>query len=116
MEYETKDSGERIEFESGMHRDSQEGKPRYDLLHEPLLTEWALLMGRGAEKYGDNNWKLANSKEELFRAKASAWRHFIQFLRGDDDEAHHAAICFNIGFIMYIMDKLNVDIDGNKRE
>jgi hypothetical protein len=106
MVYTTKDSGKRVEFNSGMHRDTQEGKARYDLCYEPLLTEWAELMARGAEKYGENNWQLANSKEELNRFKASAWRHFVQYMRGDRDEAHHAAVLFNIGAIMMLEEKL----------
>ena len=114
--YVTKDSGKRIKFKSGMQRDIQEGKPRYDLIYLPLLKEWAELMGRGAEKYGENNWKKANSVEELNRFKASAWRHFVQFMNGEEDEAHHAAILFNIAGIMYLMDKLGVDINGNKRK
>ena len=28
--YTTKDSGKRVEFDSGMKRDTQDGKPRYD--------------------------------------------------------------------------------------
>lgn len=112
----TKDSGKRQEFESGMMRDTQEDKPRYDLCYEPLLTDWAFLMHRGAKKYTENNWKNANSTEELNRFKASAWRHFIQFMKGEEDEAHHAAILFNIGGCMYLMDKLGVDINGKKRE
>jgi len=104
--FKTLDSGKRVDFNSGMRRDSQEGKPRYDLCYEPLLTEWAHLMARGAEKYGENNWQLANSQEELNRFKASAWRHFVQFMRGDKDEAHHAAVLFNIGAIMMLEEKL----------
>ena len=42
----TKDSGARQEFESGMRRDLQDGKPRYDLLipigwKENMLKRWA---------------------------------------------------------------------------
>ena len=271
----TKDSGERVRYVTGMIRDSQKGKPRYDLVYEPLLTEWAHLMARGIEKYGDEieewrlshipnvevsnlgnvkkngklvpqwtnkwgyklvtlarkgkkhhqvhrlvaktfigdsslqvnhidfdkgnnridnleylsskenilhsvragriigsqaygkinfqiaqeirkrvnggesskslakkfkispqtvcdivkfriwkednsirrdenseNWKKSCTVAELKRFKASAWRHFVQFISGDNDEAHHAAVCFNIAAIMRLMDKLNVDING----
>jgi hypothetical protein len=105
MTYKTKDSGKRITFNSGMTRDVDDNKPRYDLCYEPLLTEWAHLMARGAVKYGENNWQLSNSTEELQRFKASAWRHFIAFINGENDEAHHAAICFNVGAIMYLRNK-----------
>src|SRR3990167_4858605 len=36
----TKDSGERKFFKSGMQRDVQEGKRRYDLLYPPLLQKY----------------------------------------------------------------------------
>ena len=113
--YITKDSGKRAHFESGMQRDTEDNKERYDLLYLPLLKEWAAIMARGAQKYEDDNWKKANSVEELRRFKASAWRHFVQFIDGEEDEAHHAAVLFNIGGCMYMMDKLNVDINGNPR-
>lgn len=55
----TKDSGERAEYASGMRRDTQEDKPRYDLCYMPMFTRWAELMDRGAVKYGDEieEWK-----------------------------------------------------------
>ena len=103
MKYETKDSGKRKEFESGMRRDTDEGKPLYTLLRSsfiPMETTMfhreAMLMTRGAEKYGKNNWQLADSAEELERFKESACRHFEQWLAGDTDEDHAAAIRFNV--------------------
>lgn len=106
MEYETLDSGARQEYPSGMRRDLQTGKPRYDLIDEPMLTRWAELMARGAEKYGENNWQLANSLEELQRFKASGFRHFIQWIRGDQDEDHAAAILYNIAAAEYVKRRL----------
>lgn len=101
--YETKDSGQRQEFESGMVRDLQDGKPRFDLLmpkdvpyEEQMLTRWARLMERGMAKYGERNWEKAEGQEELDRAKASAMRHFMQWMMGEDDEDHAAAVMFNI--------------------
>ena len=118
--YETKDSGRRKDFDSGMRRDIQEGKPRFDLIMPPtlpydeqLLTRVAMIFGRGAEKYGENNWQLANSVEELTRFKASAFRHFMQVMSGEEDEDHIAATVFNLNAIVYLMNKLGVDIHGN---
>lgn len=48
MAYITKDSGVRESFDSGMVRDTQQGKPRYDLIDRPILKRWAELMARGA--------------------------------------------------------------------
>jgi hypothetical protein len=106
-EYITKDSGKREEYASGMRRDTTEGKPRYDLIPVPLLTRLAGLYARGAEKYGDNNWKLANSDEELQRFKASGLRHLYQWLDGQEDEDHAIAAVWNIFAYETIKEKVS---------
>jgi hypothetical protein len=110
----TKDSGKKQNWKSGMRRDIQEDKPRYDLIYYPFLFDWAMLMKRGAEKYGERNWEKANSIEEMNRFKASAWRHFIQYMNGEEDEAHHVAVAFNLAGIEMLKKKLKIDINGNK--
>lgn len=102
-QFVTKDSGVREEYDSGMRRDTQNGKPRFNLMYpldvpfdSQMLTRLAALMTRGIEKYGDRNWEKANSAEELKRFKESAHRHFIQWLCGDKDEDHAAAVMFNL--------------------
>ncbi len=107
IQFETKDSGQRIEFSTGMKRDVQTNKPRYDLLDMPMLKRWAELMTRGAVKYGENNWKKAETQEELDRFKASFLRHAIQFFNGDIDEDHGAACMFNIAGAEMVKKKLN---------
>jgi len=102
----TKDSGKRQEFSTGMHRDTQEGKPRYDLIYQPLLKRWADLMARGAEKYTERNWEKAETVEELNRFKASAFRHFISWFNDELDEDHGAAVIFNIGGADMVREKL----------
>ena len=102
----TKDSGERQEFVTGMVRDVQKGKARFDLCWKPLLWRWAELMGRGAEKYGENNWMKAATEEERNRFKASAERHLQQYLRGDTDEDHAAAVVFNLAGSEYVRERL----------
>lgn len=96
MEYETKDSGERVTYDSGFNRDIQEGKPRYDLIPGELLKRLAELYARGAEKYGDYNWQKAETPEEYQRFVASAFRHFEQWRAGDEDEDHASATIWNI--------------------
>jgi hypothetical protein len=92
----TKDSGKRVKFESGFQRDTNEGKPRFDLIPTELLTRLAELYERGARKYDDNNWRKATTEKEINRFKESAWRHFIQWSAGEDDEDHAVAVVFNI--------------------
>lgn len=107
MNYHTTDSGERKEYSTGMQRDTDKGKARFDLCYKPMLWRWAELMARGAEKYGANNWQKASTQEELDRCKASAERHMQQYLRGDTDEDHAAGVFFNLSACEFIKEKLN---------
>ena len=101
--FETRDSGKREEYASGMVRDTEEGKARFDLIlplgvpyQEQMLTRFAALMGRGADKYGDRNWEKAEGEEELRRYYSSALRHLQQWVAGESDEDHAAAVMFNV--------------------
>lgn len=101
--YTTKDSGKHEEFDSGMRRDTQEGKARYDLLFPKdvpysaqFLTRVGELLARGAEKYSERNWEQAEGMVEMERFKASAMRHLAQWMAGEDDEDHAAAVVFNL--------------------
>lgn len=98
-----KDSGQRLLFASGMVRDVDDTKPAFDLVipegipyKELMLTRWAELLRKGAIKYSRRNWEKANSNDELDRAKASAFRHFMQWFSDETDEDHAAAVFFNI--------------------
>lgn len=104
--FSTKDSGKRVTFATGMNRDVQDTKPRYDLIWTPLLKRWAELMTRGAVKYGERNWEKAKTQEELERFRASAFRHFMQWFDGEDDEDHAAAIMFNIAGVEYTKERI----------
>lgn len=113
MNFEIKDSGERQEYVSGMRRDLQSGKPRFDLLlvdglpySEQFLTRFASLLAGGADKYGERNWQLASSPEELERFRASALRHMMQWATGERDEDHAAAVAFNLMAYEYVKWKL----------
>ncbi len=106
MNFETKDSGERQEFSTGMVRDTSTNKARYDLLDVPMLTRWAELMARGAVKYGANNWRKAATQEEMDRFKESAFRHFMQWFQGQTDEDHAAAVYFNIAGAEMVKNKI----------
>lgn len=104
-------NGRKILYKSGMNRDSQDNKPRYDLIvgktqKDDMHKRWAVLMTLGVQLYGERNWEKADSQEELERAIASAARHFNQWLRGETDEDHAAACFFNINLAEYIKEKL----------
>lgn len=106
-EFITKDSGKRKQFKEGMVRDISENKTRYDLVYMPMLKRWADLMARGAKKYGERNWELAESEEALNRFKESALRHIFQWFNGDIDEDHASAVFFNISGAEMVKTKLN---------
>ena len=104
--FEIKDSGERATFSGGMVRDTAEGKTNYLLTRDgPMYERWAAHLTAGAKKYAARNWMLATGNEELERAKESATRHFDQWLRGDTDEDHAAAVIFNLNEVEFIKTK-----------
>ena len=107
-DFVVKDSGKRQEYESGMRRDTQDGKPDYELIDIGFLTRLAEHMTKGAQKYGEDNWRKANSPEEARRFRKSAFRHLMQYLRGDREEDHASAVVFNLMAAEYVREKLGV--------
>lgn len=106
MNFTVKDSGQRQEFSSGMVRDVTEGKTDYALvLDGPMFDRWAAHLTKGAEKYSKGNWLKAEGDEEYRRFKESAFRHFLQWYRGEKDEDHAAAVFFNINGAEYVSGK-----------
>lgn len=106
MTFQIKDSGVRESYDSGMVRDVATGKIDYTLvLDGPMFERWAAHMTKGAEKYAKRNWMQAAGDAELERFRESALRHFLQWLRGDDDEDHAAAVFFNINGHEYVKAK-----------
>lgn len=98
MDYEVKDSGQRQEFATGSRRDTNEGKPRYDLLPVPALKRWAEHMAKGAKKYGERNWEKG---QPITRYEESLLRHAYAYLSGERTEDHLSAILFNAAGIMH---------------
>ncbi len=102
--FATKDSGTREDLAGGMVRDSETGKTDYTLAFDgPLFVRWCELLTRGAIKYQPRNWMKAllsrikpDREKTKERFKRSATRHFMQWLRGDRDEDHAAAVVFNL--------------------
>jgi hypothetical protein len=95
--FAVKDSGQRMQFDSGMVRDITEGKIDYSLvLDGPMFQRWAEHLTRGAQKYDKRNWMKARGEAEYERFRESALRHFIQWFRGETEEDHAAAVFFNI--------------------
>ena len=120
-DFVVKDSGERREFASGMVRDTATGKTEFHRVMEgPMLERWAAHLTKGAVKYpdltdGHANWTLAAGQEELNRFKSSAMRHFIQWMWGETDEDHAAAVMFNINGAEYVKGKINGRKESQRR-
>ena len=98
MNFITKDSGKREAFETGSVRDTQEGKPRWDLVPWETFERVVGLYTRGAEKYGDDNWRKG---QPMKRTLASLFRHLFQWIKGDKDEDHGAAVVWNMLSLMW---------------
>lgn len=58
-----------------------------------LLLEVAKHFEEGAKKYGENNWQKGIPVKCYID---SAIRHYLKWLRGDQDEPHDRAFCWNL--------------------
>jgi len=110
QQFDTKDSGIREDFDGGAVRDTQKGKPRYDLIPPGPLERLAMLYTRGAEKYDEHNW---TKGIPVSRCIASLLRHVYQFIKRDTDEDHGAAIIFNVMCIMHYEEVGRTDLDDS---
>jgi len=81
-------------FKSGLQKENVK-KTRYDLIPYEILIRVANQFSYGAEKYGENNWRLGN-KDETDIFKQSAFRHLFQWANGETDEDHAAALITNL--------------------
>lgn len=87
----------------GMKYDS--GKLRYDLIPPEILEELAKILTHGANKYGDNNWKLL--EDPMDRYYAALMRHLQEWRKGnsidedDSGELHLSHALANIAFLVY---------------
>lgn len=115
----TKDSGSRAEHPDGVVRDTEAGKPRFDLFlpegvpfDEQLLTRVAWLYERGAAKYGDRNWEKSETEETLAHHRAAYLRHVFRFYFGvEDGEDHAAAVVWNVNAIDLTRRKIKAKAD-----
>lgn len=66
-----------------------------DIFHniDDMLLEVSIHFEEGAKKYGDNNWRKGIPVRCYID---SAVRHYLKYSRGDKDEPHDRAFCWNI--------------------
>lgn len=58
-----------------------------------MLIEVSKHFEEGAKKYGEHNWEKGIP---VSRYIDSAVRHYLKWLRGDKDEPHDRAVCWNL--------------------
>lgn len=120
------DSGARESFATGMVREPNLSRGRYDLitpvgllntmlnmtnpnnLTSLVLKRLAIHYERGAMKYADRNWEKGGP---LSRHLNSAFRHLNNVLEGDTSEDHYAACIWNLWCIMHHRCLSRRDID-----
>lgn len=108
-DFVVKGTGAQTVGAGGMRRSVDTGKTDYTLaLDGEMFNRWAEHLTRATRPRGDfpgyakRNWLLATEGEYsekvavMERAQVSAMRHMRQWLRGDLDEDHAAAVFFNI--------------------
>ena len=105
------DSGARQEFNTGSVRDTNEGKPRFDLIS--LLASYRLAKhyANGSLKYGDRNWEKG---QPLARYIESAERHLFKLKMGFTDEDHESAAIWNI--MAYVHTKMMIQAGSLPKE
>lgn len=106
--YQTKDSGQREQMATGSQRDTQDGKPRYDLIPVTGLRRLADLYARGAIKYEENNWRKG---QPYSRVTASMLRHVYAWVEGEETEDHLAAIAWNAFALMHFQETGRRELD-----
>lgn len=86
------------QFHTGAQRDTQDGKPRLDLLPWAELERVANHYERGAKHYGEFNWQKGIPSSRYLQ---SFLRHASAVAQGRTDEDHLSACCFNLFGIAY---------------
>ena len=60
---------------------------------ETMLLDVSKHFANGAKKYAENNWRKGIPLKSYID---SAVRHYLKFMRGDEDEPHDLAFCWNL--------------------
>jgi len=64
---------------------------RWDI--QTMLLETSIHFEEGAKKYTENNWRNGMPLKNYVN---SSVRHYLKWLRGDQDEPHDRAVCWNL--------------------
>ena len=97
------DSGKRQKFSTGAIRDTNDDKPRFDLVTPFGLERLGQWYRIGANKYRDRNWEAGMP---FTRVVASIGRHLTKFMMGDETEDHLAAVAWNAFALMHYQEMI----------
>lgn len=78
-----------------------------------MFLEVAKHFEEGCTKYGENNWRRGIPIKCYID---SAVRHYLKFRRGDKDERHDRAFCWNILCCIWTVQNFGADYGQNKKE
>ena len=79
---------------------------------ETMLLEVSKHFEEGAKKYGENNWQKGIPESSYID---SAVRHYLKWLRGDDDERHDRAFVWNIICLIWTHEHITDNPVADKR-
>ena len=83
--------------------------------YEAAMLESAFHFEAGAKKYSDRNWE---NGWPVDVSLDSAGRHFLKYLRGDDDERHDRAVVTNLLMALFTIkhhpELIDVPFGGDK--
>ena len=105
-------SDSKTTFDTGAQRDTAEGKGRPSLISPVLIHRLGVILEKGAEHYGADNWM----KGMPYRRTADSMiRHIYQWLAGDTEEDHLAAVCFGAMCLMTYEEEVGMDLKLDDR-
>lgn len=87
-----------------------EGKLRWALVDFKALEELVRVLEMGAEKYGDDNWKLGLPYTQVCE---SAMRHLLAFLSGEntDKESGRSHLAHVMANMMFLQSYVNSNME-----
>ncbi|MBR6543130.1 MAG: hypothetical protein IKT73_07980 [Anaerotignum sp.] len=72
-----------------------------------MILDVAEHYAEGAEKYGVDNWKKGLPEWSYL---SSGTRHYLKWLRGDEDERHDRAFVWNILCLLWTIENVREDV------
>jgi hypothetical protein len=111
------DSGHRVDYGTGAHREAAPGKGRYDLISPIAEDKLAKLLEKGAIKYtkydpetgevlepGERNWE---NGLPLHTFVDSCRRHLNKLMQGESVEDHAAAALWNMMGLVHTLEMID---------